>query len=92
MEVEYVTLGGGCFWCLEAVFERIDGVESVVPGYAGGTSENPSYEQVCTGITLFYHGVGFLNRPGFEERPDVSVSQYIICIEEFVSFHKPSQM
>lgn len=51
MAVEYVTLGGGCFWCLEAVFERIDGVESVVPGYAGGTTENPSYEQVCTGET-----------------------------------------
>ncbi len=51
MAVEYVTLGGGCFWCLEAIFERIDGVESVVPGYAGGTTEHPSYEQVCTGDT-----------------------------------------
>jgi len=51
MAVEYVTLGGGCFWCLAAVFERIEGVESVVPGYAGGTTENPSYERVCTGET-----------------------------------------
>ncbi|MFW5710594.1 MAG: peptide-methionine (S)-S-oxide reductase MsrA [Spirochaetota bacterium] len=51
MAVEYVTLGGGCFWCLEAIFERIDGVESVVPGYAGGTTDHPSYEQVCTGET-----------------------------------------
>lgn len=47
----HATLGGGCFWCIEAIFERIDGVESVVPGYAGGSTENPSYEQVCTGGT-----------------------------------------
>lgn len=51
MAKEYATLGGGCFWCIEAIFERIDGVESVEPGYAGGTTENPSYEQVCTGET-----------------------------------------
>ncbi len=50
-QLEYATLGGGCFWCIEAIFERIEGVESVEPGYAGGTSENPSYEQVCTGET-----------------------------------------
>ncbi len=45
------TLGGGCFWCLEAVFQRVDGVEEVVSGYAGGHVENPSYRQVCTGET-----------------------------------------
>ncbi len=44
-------LGGGCFWCLEAVYQRIDGIESVVSGYAGGQVENPTYEQVCTGET-----------------------------------------
>jgi peptide-methionine (S)-S-oxide reductase len=43
------TLGGGCFWCLEAVFKRMDGITSVMPGYAGGTAANPSYEEVCTG-------------------------------------------
>jgi peptide-methionine (S)-S-oxide reductase len=48
---ETATLGGGCFWCLEAVFERLEGVESVASGYAGGTLPNPSYEQVCTGTT-----------------------------------------
>ncbi len=47
----YATLGGGCFWCIEAIFERIDGVESVVPGYGGGSTVNPSYEQVCAGGT-----------------------------------------
>jgi len=45
------TLGGGCFWCVEAVYQRLDGVTSVVPGYAGGKVPNPTYEQVCTGTT-----------------------------------------
>jgi peptide-methionine (S)-S-oxide reductase len=49
--LEKATLGGGCFWCLEAVFERIDGVKSVTSGYAGGTVANPTYKQVCTGTT-----------------------------------------
>jgi len=49
--LEKATLGGGCFWCLEAVYERIDGVKSVVSGYAGGTVANPTYEQVCAGKT-----------------------------------------
>ena len=44
-------LGGGCFWCLEAVYSRIDGVKSILPGYAGGENQDPTYEQVCTGKT-----------------------------------------
>lgn len=48
---EVATLGGGCFWCLEAVFQEVRGVEGVVSGYAGGRVPNPSYEQVCTGAT-----------------------------------------
>ncbi|HUQ72686.1 MAG TPA: peptide-methionine (S)-S-oxide reductase MsrA [Planctomycetaceae bacterium] len=48
---EIATLAGGCFWCLEAVFEQLVGVESVVSGYCGGQAANPSYEQVCTGKT-----------------------------------------
>lgn len=50
-KLETATIGGGCFWCAEAVFQRIPGVKSVVSGFAGGTTENPSYEQVCTGAT-----------------------------------------
>ena len=50
-ELNSATLGGGCFWCLEAVYTRLDGVNSVVSGYAGGNVENPTYEQVCTGET-----------------------------------------
>lgn len=48
---ELATLGGGCFWCLEAVFQDLKGVDRVVSGYAGGTVSNPSYEDVCTGRT-----------------------------------------
>lgn len=48
---EIATLGGGCFWCIEAVFQRIDGVLSVKPGYAGGNTENPTYKEVCGGTT-----------------------------------------
>jgi peptide-methionine (S)-S-oxide reductase len=48
---EVATLGGGCFWCLEGVFEGLRGVERVVSGYAGGAVPNPSYHQVCTGTT-----------------------------------------
>jgi peptide-methionine (S)-S-oxide reductase len=46
---ELATFGGGCFWCLEAVFERLDGVESVTSGYAGGKKEKPTYQEVCSG-------------------------------------------
>ena len=45
------TFGGGCFWCLEAVFQQVTGVIKVVSGYAGGASPNPSYEEVCSGLT-----------------------------------------
>jgi len=48
---EVATLAGGCFWCLEAVFERLRGVERVVSGYSGGSVDDPSYEQVCGGAT-----------------------------------------
>ena len=49
--LDVATLGGGCFWCLEAVFENIKGVQKVVSGYAGGKNDNPTYEQVCSGST-----------------------------------------
>ncbi len=48
---EIAVFGGGCFWCTEAVFEGLNGVVSVVPGYAGGETANPTYEQVCSGAT-----------------------------------------
>lgn len=51
MNKEVATLAGGCFWCLEAVYDQLKGVESVESGYSGGRIANPSYEQVCTGTT-----------------------------------------
>jgi peptide-methionine (S)-S-oxide reductase len=48
---EKATLGGGCFWCLEAVYKDLRGVSAVMSGYAAGTTENPSYQQVCSGTT-----------------------------------------
>ncbi len=48
---ETIVLGGGCFWCTEAVFKMLKGIISVEPGYAGGTKENPTYEEVCSGKT-----------------------------------------
>jgi len=50
-ETETIILGGGCFWCVEAVFETLPGVVRVVSGYAGGTTPNPTYTEVCTGTT-----------------------------------------
>ena len=49
--LEKATFGAGCFWCVEAVFERLEGVHSVVSGYAGGAGANPTYEEVCSGTT-----------------------------------------
>jgi peptide-methionine (S)-S-oxide reductase len=50
-ETEIATFGGGCFWCVEAVFENVRGVTDVVSGYEGGSTKNPNYKQVCTGRT-----------------------------------------
>lgn len=49
--LEIILLGGGCFWCTEAVFQRLDGVTEVISGYAGGLVEKPTYRQICTGTT-----------------------------------------
>ncbi len=51
MEYEVATLGAGCFWCSEAIFQRLEGVVKVESGYSGGTVKNPTYEEVCTGRT-----------------------------------------
>ena len=50
-DTEIATVANGCFWCSEAIFNRLKGVKSVLPGYSGGVVKNPSYEQVCTGKT-----------------------------------------
>lgn len=50
-KVETITLGGGCYWCVEAIYEMLDGVIKVESGFSGGTLKNPSYDEVCTGTT-----------------------------------------
>jgi peptide-methionine (S)-S-oxide reductase len=81
---ELATLGGGCFWCLEAVFERLQGIERVVSGYAGGTVVNPSYELVCSGTT----GHAEVAQVTF----DPAVIPYRDVLETFFAFHDPTQL
>ncbi|WP_035758063.1 peptide-methionine (S)-S-oxide reductase MsrA [Hugenholtzia roseola] len=61
-QLDTLTLGAGCFWCVEAVFQRVEGIEKVVSGYMGGSLKNPTYREICTGRTghaevvqLFYN-------------------------------------
>ena len=79
---ELATLGGGCFWCLEAVYKDLKGVESVVSGYAGGHVENPSYEQVCGGRT----GHAEVVQIAF----DPQVVTYRDLLDVFFTIHDPT--
>jgi peptide-methionine (S)-S-oxide reductase len=81
---EIATLGGGCFWCLEAVFEQLRGVTKVESGYAGGTSPNPSYQQVCTGST----GHAEVVQVTF----DPAVISYREILEVFFALHDPTTL
>jgi peptide-methionine (S)-S-oxide reductase len=69
---EVATLGGGCFWCTEAIFKDLKGVQSVVSGYAGGSSPDPTYEQICSG------------RTGHAEVIQVTFNPAIISYEELL--------
>lgn len=61
---QVATLAGGCFWCMEAVYERLEGVYSVVSGYTGGSVENPTYDEVCSGATGHAEAVQITYDPG----------------------------
>jgi len=78
------TLGGGCFWCLEAVFEGVKGVTDLKSGYAGGHLKNPTYEQVCSGIT----GHAEVVQISF----DPSVISYSQLLEIFFYIHDPTTL
>jgi peptide-methionine (S)-S-oxide reductase len=72
--LEFATLAGGCFWCLEAVYDQVTGVESVESGYTGGQLENPTYEQVCAGRTGHAEAVRITFDPqciGYRELLDI---------------------
>jgi len=81
---QVATLAGGCFWCLEAVFDRLQGVSSVESGYIGGKSPKPTYEDVCGGRTGHAEAV----RIAFD--PDVV--SYEELLEVFFAIHDPTQM
>jgi peptide-methionine (S)-S-oxide reductase len=78
------VFGGGCFWCLDAIFRRVDGVTNVICGYAGGRIENPTYEQVCSGVT------------GHAEVVEVEYDEEKISYEDlldiFFEIHDPTQL
>jgi peptide-methionine (S)-S-oxide reductase len=76
------TFAGGCFWCLEAVFERLQGVDDVVSGYTGGRVPDPSYAAVCTGLTGHAEAIQF--------RFDPAVIGYHDLVELFFAFHDPT--
>jgi peptide-methionine (S)-S-oxide reductase len=82
MAIETATLGGGCFWCLEAAFQRLKGVESVVSGYAGGTIPDPGYRQVCTGATGHAEVV--------QVRFDSAFIDYATLLQVFFATHDPT--
>ena len=81
---ERITFGGGCFWCIEAVFQRLKGVTAVVSGYSGGKIENPTYKQVCTGET------GHAEVVQIEFQPNVI--SYEKLMEVFWAAHDPTTL
>jgi len=80
--LETATLAGGCFWCIEAVFREVTGIEKVVSGYTGGVTINPNYQQVCTGQTGHAEAV--------QVSFDPSKISYREILEIFFSIHNPT--
>jgi peptide-methionine (S)-S-oxide reductase len=82
--LETATLAGGCFWCMDAIFQQVKGVEKVISGYTGGHIETPSYEEVCTGTT------------GHAEAVQIHFDPKVITYKEilllFFSFHDPTTL
>ncbi len=83
-KLETATLAGGCFWCLEAVFRRLKGVNSVVSGYMGGATPNPTYREVCAGDTGHAEVV--------QIKYDSTVISYADLLEVFFAIHDPTTL
>jgi peptide-methionine (S)-S-oxide reductase len=81
---EITTLGGGCFWCIEAVFSELKGVQTAVSGYSGGKGDNPTYEQVCSGTTGHAEVV--------QIKFDPEVISFKEILEVFFSVHNPTTL
>lgn len=84
MKEEIAVFGGGCFWCTEAVFQRLRGISKVESGYAGGETPNPTYEQICTGKT----GHAEVIRISFNS----SIITYQQLLEVFFATHDPTSL
>lgn len=82
--IEFATLGGGCFWCLEAVYQQIRGVLKVESGYSGGSVHQPTYEQICTGKTGHAEVVRI--------RFDPALVSYRDLLEIFFTIHDPTTL
>lgn len=82
--MEQATFGAGCFWCVEAVFQRLNGVKSVVSGYAGGTVNNPTYKEVCSGLTGHAEVAQITYDPG--------IITYEELLEVFWKTHDPTTL
>jgi len=82
--MDTATLAGGCFWCLEAIFLQLRGVDSVRSGYSGGRRANPTYEQVCTGVTGHAEAIQIVFDP--------AVVSYRDLIEVFFTIHDPTTL
>lgn len=82
--MEKATLAGGCFWCVEAVFERVEGVKAAISGYTGGTEENPTYEEVSGGNTSHAEAVEIYYNP--------EVISYGKILEIFFATHDPTTL
>ncbi|MEA1920452.1 MAG: peptide-methionine (S)-S-oxide reductase MsrA [Campylobacterota bacterium] len=84
MKEEVALLGGGCFWCIEGVYNKVKGVISAVSGYAGGNRPNPNYEMVCTGVSGYAEVV--------EIRYDADIISYGEILEIFWEIHDPTTL
>lgn len=84
MNKERALIGGGCFWCIEAVYHKVRGVKSAVSGYAGGKRPNPSYESVCTGVSGHAEVV--------EVVYDADIISYKEILEIFFAIHNPTTL
>ena len=83
-QLETITLGGGCFWCVEAVFDDLQGVEDVVSGYMGGQSANPTYEEICTGRTGHAEVI--------QVKFDPAIISFRSILEVFFAVHNPTTL
>lgn len=81
---QVATFGGGCFWCTEAIFKQVKGVQKVIPGYSGGDVPNPTYEQVCTGTTGHAEVVQITFDP--------DIISYKTLVEIFMATHDPTSL